>query len=216
MDGASTDETLSILRAHPHPARIVVSEPDGGIYDALNKGIAQASGEIIGFLHADDVLADHEVLADIVAAFGDPKVCAVYGDLQYVSRANLDRTIRHWRAGRFSADKLFAGWMPPHPTLYLRKSIYEEFGVFDCSYRIAADYEFMLRILMRLPADRVAYIDRTLVKMRQGGASNKSPLAFAQKSLEDWRALRAAGFGLWAAARALAQKNLGKLSQFWT
>ena len=211
IDGASTDGALAILEAHRAQLTLLISEPDRGIYDALNKGIARASGEVIGFLHADDLYADPQVLARIAAAFADPAVDAVYGDLVYVSQADTDRVIRYWRAGAYQPARLHWGWMPPHPTLYLRRALYERHGVFDLRYRIAADYDLMLRVLSRLTG-RVVYLPQVLVRMRLGGISNRSLRHILRKSREDYQALRANQIG---GLGALAWKNLSKAPQFF-
>lgn len=210
VDGASTDGTWGLVRAYDSPCVAAVSEPDRGIYDALNKGIGRSNGDIIGFLHADDVFADGEVLERVAQAFSDPGVDAVYGDLQYVGKDDVTRIIRHWRSEPFTRRKLSRGWMPPHPTLYVRRSIYERLGVFDTSYRIAADYDFILRLFTQ-PGLRAVYLPHVLVKMRLGGASNRSLANVIQKSREDLRALRRHEVG---GIGALAWKNLSKLGQF--
>lgn len=210
IDGASTDGTQEVLERYRDRIGVLVSEPDNGIYDALNKGIARASGDIVGFLHADDVLAGKDVLAKVAGAFDDPDVDAVYGDLVYVSKAEPDRIIRYWKSGAYARDRLRSGWMPPHPTYYVRRSIYERLGAFDTAFRIAADYDCMLRHLYGggIACD---YIPEVLVKMRVGGASNRSLKNILRKSAEDYRAIRrnrAGGVG------TLLWKNLGKLPQF--
>jgi len=214
IDGGSTDGTVVLIESeHAKQDSALanwVSEPDQGIYDALNKGIARATGEVLGFLHADDVFADTEVLARVASAFTDPAVQAVYGDLEYVSADNPTRVIRHWRSGSFRRERLRWGWMPPHPTLYLRRSLYERFGVFDTRYRIAADYDLMLRVLNQLEG-KVVYLPQVLVRMRLGGASNRSLRQVMRKSWEDYQALRTNQVG---GIGALAWKNLSKLPQF--
>jgi glycosyltransferase len=210
IDGGSTDGTLDILRSYAARLDVLVSEPDRGIYDALNKGIQRASGDVVGFLHSDDLFADAGVLSRIATAFADPAVGAVYGDLLYVRKDNPDQVVRYWRSGTFSGRRLGWGWMPPHPTLYVRRNIYEQHGLFDTSFRIAADYDFILRLLGR---DRVGvhYLPEVLVKMRVGGASNRSLRNILRKSGEDLRALRRNGVGGFG---ALVWKNLSKLPQF--
>lgn len=211
MDGASRDDTLALLAKRRTQLAVLVSEPDDGIYDALNKGIALASGDVIGFLHADDVFADDTALSRVAAAFADPSVEAVYGDLQYVARDDLARVIRHWASVPFTPRRLRRGWMPPHPTLYVRRAVYDRLGVFDTRYRIAADYDFMLRLFAQ-PGLQAVHIPAVLVKMRVGGVSNRSFAHIVQKSREDLRALRENRIGgLWA----LVWKNVGKLGQFW-
>lgn len=220
IDGASMDGTLAVLRARQAQLAVLVSEPDQGIYYALNKGLARASGEVVGVLHGDDVYGDAEVLARIAAAFADPMVMAVYGDLEYVSQSDPTRVVRHWRAGPFEPARLRRGWMPPHPTLYLRRSVYERLGGFDTRYGIAADYDLMLRVLSRL-AGRVVYLPQVLVRMRLGGKSNRNLKEIVLKSWEDYQILRrqgrgdAQGLGPLGAAGALVWKNLSKVPQFF-
>ena len=210
IDGGSTDGTLEVLRSYEDHLDVLVSEPDHGIYDALNKGIQRASGDVVGFLHSDDLFADPGVLSRIAAAFDDPEVGAVYGDLLYVRKDNPDQVVRYWRSGVFSRRRLGWGWMPPHPTLYVRRHEYERHGLFDTSFRIAADYDFILRLLGR-EGVVVRYIPEVLVKMRLGGASNRSLRNIVRKSSEDLRALRCNGIG---GLGALMWKNLSKLPQF--
>lgn len=210
VDGGSHDGTMDVLNASRDQIDVLVSEPDSGIYDALNKGIARATGDVVGFLHADDVFADTEALSRIANAFADEAVDAVYGDLVYVHAKDMDRVIRHWSAGQFSKSKLNWGWMPPHPTFYVRRSLYAQLGGFDLRYRIAADYDTMLRFLGRGEV-QAAYIPEVLVKMRLGGVSNRSLANILQKSKEDYLALRRNGVG---GLGALAWKNLSKVGQF--
>ena len=210
LDGGSTDGTSDLLRARQGTLGQLVIEPDRGIYDALNKGFARATGEVVGLLHADDLFAHERVLADVAAAFSDPAVEAVYGDLQYVRRDDPTQVVRQWRSGAFSRRQLRLGWMPPHPTLFLRRSTLERVGPFDLSYRIAGDYEFILR-LFKDQTLRVVYLPEVLVKMRVGGVSNRSLANLWRKSSEDLRAMRAHGVG---GLGTLAAKNLRKLPQF--
>lgn len=211
IDGGSTDGTLDVLRAYGDRLALLVSEPDRGMYDALNKGIQLATGDVVGFLHSDDLFADESVLTRIAAAFAVPDVGAVYGDLLYVSKDAPDVVVRYWKAGAFSQDRLGWGWMPPHPTFYVRRSIYQRLGVFDLRYRIAADYDTMLRFLGKGKI-RADYIPEVLVKMRLGGASNRSFANIVRKSKEDYLALRRNDVG---GLGALAWKNLSKAKQFF-
>jgi glycosyltransferase len=210
IDGASTDGTLELLQARRHEVAELVSEPDRGIYDALNKGIAHATGDVIGLMHSDDLYADEKVLADVAAAFADPQIDAVYGDLDYVAQDNTNRVIRRWRSGAYTPALLLRGWMPPHPTLYLRRQVIERWGAFDASYRIAADYDAVLRYFGRGNI-RPAYIPRVLVKMRVGGESNRSLARILRKSREDLAALQGNQIG---GLGTLMRKNLSKLRQF--
>jgi glycosyltransferase len=150
----------------------IYSEPDEGLYDALNKGVQLASGEVIGFVHADDFLAGPDVLLKVAAAFAtDPRLEAVYGDLAYVDREEVGRITRRWTSGTFAPKKLRRGWHPAHPSLYLKKSVYEQHGLFDTSLKIAADVEFMMRIFNQ--GIRAKYLPEVLVKMRAGGTTGQ-------------------------------------------
>ena len=211
IDGASTDGTRELLEARRDDVAVLVSEPDKGIYDALNKGIALATGDVVGLMHSDDLYADEHVLADVAAAFADPQVDAVYGDLDYVAQGDTNRVIRRWRSGEYSPALLARGWMPPHPTLYLRRQVIERWGPFDASLRIAADYDAILRYFGR-GAIRPAYVPRVLVKMRVGGESNRSLGRMFRKSREDYAALRRNNVG---GLGALLQKNFSKIGQFF-
>ena len=210
VDGASPDGTLVEINAHKNDAMVIVSEPDEGIYDALNKGFSLATGDVVGIVHADDILADNDVLEHVADAFTDPLVDAVYGDLDYVAKDDPQRIIRHWLAGECSDVKLRRGWMPPHPTLFLRRRVFENLGLFDTSFRIAADYDLILRYF-GAGSVRSAYIPRVLVKMRVGGESNRSLGSIVEKSREDYRALRRNGVG---GLSALVMKNVSKIPQF--
>nr|WP_226467057.1 glycosyltransferase family 2 protein [Hydrogenophaga taeniospiralis] len=214
VDGASTDGTLGLLQAHRAQLAELRSEPDRGIYDALNKGLALATGDVLGFLHADDLYAHPGVLAQVAAAFENPAVCAVYGDLQYVSKDNTAQVVRHWTSAPFSSLRLAWGWMPPHPTLYVRREWYQRIGGFDTRYRIAADYHSILRLFSQ-PNFRSVYLPEVLIRMRLGGASNKSLKNIVRKTREDWCALRRTQVGALGGLGALAWKNASKLTQFF-
>jgi len=210
QDGGSTDGTLDLIRARETEATQLVSEPDSGIYDAINKGISRASGDVVGLMHSDDLFAHDRVLERIADIFQDRDIDGVYGDLDYVSAANTNKVIRHWRSGPYTRDLLRRGWMPPHPTLYLRRAVFQKWGLYDPDFRIAADYDAMLRFLWKGHA-QLAYLPEVLVKMRVGGASNRSLKHVLQKSREDYRALRRNGVG---GAGVLFAKNVSKLRQF--
>ena len=210
VDGGSTDGTLRLLSDRSSELDRFVSEPDNGIYDALNKGLTLASGDIVGFLHADDVYACDGVLAAVASVFEDSSVAAVYGDLEYVQKDNIYNVVRHWKSSNFSHRKLVNGWMPPHPTLYVRKEWYNRIGGFNTEYRIAADYLSVLQLFSH-PEFKAVYIPNVFVKMRVGGASNRSLRNIIQKTSEDYRALRQTGVG---GVGALVFKNLSKFGQF--
>ena len=215
IDGVSSDATLEVLQKHQFKITKIVSEPDDGIYDALNKGIACASGDVIGFLHSDDVFTSKDVLENVASMFkADDSVSAVYGDLVYVHESTPNRVIRTWRSSPFSPHLLKLGWMPPHPTLYVRREWYERIGGFDKRYFISADYFSVLQLFSQSNFSAV-YLPEVMVKMRLGGASNRSLSAIWRKSAEDWAALRRSGFGIPGATRALVLKNVSKLEQFF-
>ena len=178
VDGGSSDRTVEIVRGCGGVARLI-SEPDRGIYDAMNKGIAMASAEIVGILNADDFYTGPEVLAGVVRAFADKAIGACYGDLQYVDCVRFAvcgsqcRVVRYWKSGSFDRRKFWHGWMPPHPTFFVRRDVYEKYGMFNVELGSAADYEIMLRFLVRHRV-KAAYIPEVLVKMRTGGVSNAS------------------------------------------
>lgn len=210
IDGGSKDGTLQVIQQQgAHVAR-VVSEPDNGIYDAMNKGLGLATGDMVGFLNADDVFWDRTAVAAIADAATRTAAQVVYGDLELVRENDLSSVVRLWRAGEFSAWRLKFGWMPPHPTLYVAAQTLRKLQGFDARYRIAGDYDFMLRCLSD-PAVTTAYIPRVLTKQRLGGASTRSARAIWRKSGEDLQALKRSGVG---GVGTLLCKNLRKLPQF--
>ena len=183
VDGLSSDGTLPIVNQYSNIA-VVISEKDSGIYDAMNKGIRLASGEVIGILNSDDVYADGNVLNEVAEIFSDDRVDACYADLQYVDELDTTKLVRHWKSGKFNRSSFFYGWMPPHPTLFLRRRVYEKVGLFNLALRTAADYELMLRIFVRHNFN-VRYLPRVIVKMRSGGASNASLKRRIEANKED-------------------------------
>ena len=172
IDGLSNDGSLDIVKEFPHVSK-VISEKDKGIYDAMNKGISLATGDVIGILNSDDIYTGPEVISTVAKTFSDINVKTSYADLQYVRSDNLNKVVRTWRSGNFSKRNFYYGWMPPHPTFFVRKEVYDKVGLFNISLRSAADYELMLRILIK-HGITVHYIPRVIVKMRAGGMSNAS------------------------------------------
>lgn len=170
IDGCSTDETLNIVKSNNLR---YISEPDKGIYDAMNKGIQLASGEIVGILNADDFYSHGKVFEKVVSIFENPDTDSCYGDLVYIDHQDTERIIRYWRSGSYNPDQFYQGWMPPHPTFFVRRKIYEKYGLFDLSLGSAADYELMLRFLLKHGISSV-YIPEVLIRMRTGGISNIS------------------------------------------
>lgn len=211
IDGASKDSTLDVIKEYSTKVTRIISEPDRGIYDALNKGIAAATGDIVGFLHSDDLLAYPEVVADIVAQFNSTHCQAVYGDLEYVSKIDTSKVIRLWKSGCYTKRKLQLGWMPPHPTFYMKRDLYQKYGSFDLNFRIAADYDSLLRYLWCNDIS-LSYVPKVLTKMRVGGASNRSLSNIIKKTGEDIRAINKNGL-FWPTVVLL--KNLSKIPQFF-
>ena len=213
IDGNSSDGSVDIIKALLTESSLFLSEADFGIYDALNKGISLSTGNVIGFLHSDDIYSSNDVLGRVASIFHDPSVCAVYGNLNYVSRNDLSKVVRRWRSSDFVIGSLSRGWMPPHPTLFVRRDWYIKFQGFDRQYRISADYDCILKFFSD-PFFKSIYIDKDLIKMRLGGISNNSLHNLFCKSREDWRILRNFGFGYLQAIRALTFKMLRKVFQF--
>jgi glycosyltransferase involved in cell wall biosynthesis len=211
VDGGSTDGTLEVIEQYSNEIDIKICESDDGLYDALNKGLRHASGDVIGFLHADDIYYDTQVLERVAHAFQDPKVDAVYGDLVYVKRESLGAVVRYWRSGKFEEKKIVLGWMPPHTTLFIRRNLYERLGYFDISYKISADYDFILRLLS-LRDVFLVYIPDVFVKMRLGGLSNGSIKNIVIKTKEDYSIIRKNKLnGIYT----LFFKNVVKIRQFF-
>ena len=171
IDGQSTDGTLNILEKHKGDISTVISEPDEGLYDAMNKGITVSTGDIVGILNADDFYPSATILSKVVRVFDDPAIDACYGDLVYVD--DTLKIVRYWKSGNFSSASFYHGWMPPHPTFFVRRSVYEKLGIFNLDLGSAADYEIMLRFLHKHKVN-AKYIPETLVHMRTGGVSNAS------------------------------------------
>ncbi len=189
VDGASSDATLDVVGAHTQSWRHVVSEPDDGIYDAMNKGINLASGDVIGFINSDDFYASPTVLEIVAAAFVDPEVQACWGDLCYVKQHQPSRIVRYWRSSLFLPGAFARGWCPPHPTFFVRREVLERFGAFDLNFRIAADMELMAR-LIEVHRIRAVYIPQVLVHMRMGGTTNRSLRNILRQNREIWAALK--------------------------
>ncbi len=211
VDGLSSDDTLKIVERYKNKIAKVISEKDNGIYYAINKGIANATGDIIAILHADDFYADKNVISSIVNSFIQKKVDAVYGDLQYVDRLDTNKIKRNWISGNYQKQNFLKGWMPPHPSFFAKKECYHKFGLFNTELKSAADYELMLRFLYKYNCS-VEYIPEVLVKMRVGGKSNVSFMNRIKANREDKKAWEINGLcpGLFTFIR----KPLSKLGQF--
>ena len=211
VDGGSKDGTIEFLDKNIRVNDKYVTEPDKGIYDALNKGIKMASGDIIGFVHSDDFLASDSILGKINKVFEEEQIDGVYGDLQYVDKNNVQKVIRYWKSQPFRKGLLRQGWMPAHPTLFLKREVYEKYGNFNLKYKISADYDLMLRIFINSDL-KFKYISYVITKMRLGGASNKNLNNILIKSREDFSSLKSNHINY--PHIALFLKNFNKIKQF--
>ena len=174
IDGASTDGTLTLLENKREQFKTLISEPDKGIYHAMNKGIEIASGDIIGFLNSDDFYSNDEVISKVAKEFEkDPNLDICYADLIYVDQKNTKKTIRYFKSSEYKKGLFAKGWCPPHPTFFVRQSLYKKFGNFDLSYRFASDVDLMMRFL-EIKKIKSCYIPEVWIKMRMGGVTNKS------------------------------------------
>jgi glycosyltransferase len=211
IDGASQDETLNIIERYSDKIAVFVSEKDSGIYNAMNKGLKLATGEIIGILNSDDFYADENVLNDVAKLFEQGKADAVYADLQYVDAIDTRKVKRNWKSGKYKPGDFLFGWMPPHPTFFVKKEVYEKYGVFNESLKSAADYELMLRFIHKYQIS-IDYLPRVIVKMRSGGQSNITAKNRIKANIEDRKAWEINGLKPYFFTLFL--KPLRKLKQF--
>ena len=211
MDGASTDGTLEVLERFRDKLSKIVSEPDEGIYAAMNKGLSLATGDVIGTLNSDDVYVDENVLAMVAEVFRDDSVDVCYGDIFYVDKGDLNRIVRHWKSEPYRSGLFEKGWMPPHPTFFIRRRVLGRVGLFEPRYRFAADFDFMLRAL-HVQQLRSTYLPRDLVKMRVGGLTNNSVMNVLRGNIEAYRSCRKNGLGV--SPLFIARKILRKLPQY--
>ncbi len=189
VDGKSTDNTLSIIKKYGSKISQWISEPDRGMYDAINKGIALATGDVIGILNSDDMLVSPDVIESIVKTFEEENVDSVYGDLEYVDKIHIDRVFRVWKGKKYNRNLFKMGWMPGHPTFYIKKSLIEKHGMYENHYYTAADYEFMARYLYKHKISSF-YLPKMIVKMRTGGASNKNLNQRIRANRRDYLAMK--------------------------
>ena len=210
IDGASTDSTIQIINRYAQKIKIIISEPDKGMYDALNKGIKLATGDIIGILNADDYFASEDILADVAAAFMYTNTDILYGNLDFV---DVNETIiRKWRTRSYTRGDFSWGWMPAHPTFYCRRSLFNSLGFYSLEHGSAADYELMLRF-MHTTNVNVYFLDKVMVKMQSGGMSNKNPVSRVKAWRFDLKAMRKNGIKF--PLLALIMKPLRKITQFF-
>lgn len=211
IDGASHDGTLDIIHKYQNDIAYFTTEKDEGIYDAMNKGVAAATGDIVGILNSDDIYADDKVIQDVVDQFNKTQCQGCYADLEYVDRENTTKVIRYWKAGAYSPGSFRKGWMPPHPTFFVRKAVYDGMGAYNTELRSAADYEFMLRTIHKNEIP-VSYLPRVITLMRVGGQSNVTLSNRIKANKEDRRAWEMNG--LKPGSLTLIRKPLSKFSQF--
>ena len=212
IDGGSRDDTIKIAQSFARPGLTVISEPDRGLYDAMNKGLARFSGEAVGFLNADDRFADHRVAADIAQGLSHADI--VYGDLDFIDGHETDRVVRQWRGTPWAKGAFSKGWMPPHPTFYVRRKVVEVTGQFNLNLRIAADYDFMLRAL-ELGGFEHRFLPRVMVRMQTGGKSTAGVSGYVKSNMEALR-VRRQHLGSGVVDMALIAKPLRKARQFFT
>ena len=213
VDGRSTDKTGSIIEKYRSYIAKTISEKDEGMYFAINKGILAATGDVVGILHADDLYADEKIISCVAKEFSEKKTDSVYGDLQYVSRKDTEKIIRNWISGPYDPKKFLNGWMPPHPAFFVKRKCYQQFGMFNTTFSLAADYELMLRFLYKHKITS-SYIPEVLVKMRTGGKSNATFKNRIKANREDRLAWKING--LEPGKMTMILKPLSKLQQFFS
>ena len=210
IDGASTDGTIAILQSYGDKIKFI-SEKDNGLYDAMNKGIRMATGDVVGILNSDDFYASDKILQIVADEFLKGNIDSVYANLEYIDANDPKRVIRYWRSKKYQEGLFRSGWHPAHPTFFVKKEIYEKYGVFDLSFKIAADYELMLRFFEKYKIIS-SYVDEVFVKMRIGGESNKSIKNIIKANMESYMAWKANG--LYINQLRFLLKPFSKIIQF--
>lgn len=196
IDGLSKDNTLAIIKEYEPKFNAHmkwISEPDKGIYDAMNKGIHMATGDIVGILNSDDLFYDDNVIEDIVRTFESNNIDCLYGNLKFVDAINTNKVVRTWKGSQHTTGAFLKGWHPAHPTFYVKRAVYEKYGVFDTSFDVSADFELMLRFIEKYQISNL-YLDRDFVKMRMGGESTGSIAKIIQGNKNVLRAFKKNGF----------------------
>lgn len=211
IDGGSNDDTLNIIEKYKDWIHKVISEPDKGIYDAMNKGVNNASGDLIGILNSDDFYAHSDVISKVVSKITEANTDSIYADLVYVDRNNTNEVTRKWISGSYEDGMFLKGWMPPHPTFFLKKICYDKYGTYTLKLKSAADYELMLRMLHKHKIS-TTYLPQIITKMRVGGESNVSIKNRIRANKEDAEAWRMNGLKPGAFTRF--KKPLSKVKQF--
>jgi len=189
IDGVSKDNTINIINSIPNRVLKIISEPDKGIYDAMNKGIKLATGDIIGILNSDDLYCDKYVLEKVVSMFNATGVDCVHADLYYVQQNDTNQIVRHWKTCEFITGAFKKGWHPAHPTFFVRREVYEKYGLFNLDFTLAADFELMLRFLERYKISSI-YLPQPIVRMRLGGATSKSVRNIIKQNIECYKAFK--------------------------
>jgi len=210
IDGGSTDRTIDIINRYKDKIATIVSEPDQGIYDGMNKGVALATGDIVGILNSDDFYSNNGVISSVVSQFKDG-VDAVYADLVYVDQLQTEKIIRKWISGEYVHGAFKKGWMPPHPTLFVKNEIYKNYGSYSLELKSAADYEFMLRVIHKHKIN-LNYLPEIILQMRAGGVSNASFKNRINANKEDRLAWKMNG--LKPGKLTFIRKPLSKIKQF--
>lgn len=192
VDGASTDQTKDIIASYKSGIAVFKSEKDRGLYDAMNKAIDLATGEVVGILNSDDIYASHDVISTVMNEFVSKNVDCVFGDLYYFRTGNQDKALRYYRGKQFSRNKIRLGITPPHPAFFVRRQVYEKYGKFDLQFKYAADFDLMLRFLY-VHSVSYSYIPMIMVKMRLGGVSTDGFRRLIEINKEDLRSYRKNG-----------------------
>ena len=211
IDGGSNDGTSEVLKKYKKVVQKIISAKDRGMYDALNKGIDLSTGDLIGILHSDDIFSSVDVVKDIVAKISFSKTDSIYGDLDYVIDNGI-KVLRKWKSGQYNRKKLLFGWMPPHPTFFIKKEIFNKYGKYDLSFGTAADYELIVRLLYKYKIS-CEYLPNVITKMRMGGLSNMSISNRINAHLLDWRAWKIndiSNFPIW-----VLLKPIRKIHQYF-
>ncbi|MFI4937112.1 MAG: glycosyltransferase family 2 protein [Candidatus Berkiellales bacterium] len=212
VDGASTDGTLEVLKRYEDRIHTIISEPDEGIYHAMNKGISRATGDVVGLLNADDLYAHPRVISAIAEAFHNSEIDACYGDLVYFKENDPNKIHRYWRSNAFIPGSFAKGWSPAHPTFFVRKAIYDRYGFFDTRYSMGNDIELMMRFLEKHRINSL-YLGIVLVKMRLGGVSNQSIKNIIEQNKNVVQAARDLGIPI-SVLQFIGCKLLNRISQF--
>ncbi len=210
VDGASTDNTIGLVKPLMSKNDILISEPDSGTYDALNKGIKLSDGDIIGFLHSDDMYSDNSIVSSVMKLFLDKDIDIVYGDASYFKKDRIEKVVRIYRSDTLSKKNLAWGKMPAHPAMFIKREIYQKIGLFNTSYSIAGDYEFLCRLVMNYNA-RAIYFPKILVQMQVGGRSTQGIRSLYRLNRETYRAILSNG--IYTNIFMLLSKYFSKITQ---